>query len=106
MAHGKAICPRKVSVGVTLRPLSNSSPCAVWYFPSWRGTASRLPFLGRRARTSGAVSIVRIPSYLRHDPKILKIPFAEDRDVRLALTISQFDTLNQNQRRSTEATPP
>jgi len=128
----RAICPRKVSVGVTLRPhqiysdrvqrdigsvlpggssktvsgpnfrtVSNSSPCAVWFFPSWRGTASRLPFLGRRARTSRAVSIAyrgRIPSYLRRDPKILKIPFAEDRDVRLALTISQIDTLNQNQR--------
>lgn len=139
MAHGKAICPRNVSAGVTLRPqqiysdgvqrdigsvlpggssqtvsgqnfrTANSSPCAVWFFASWRGTASRLPFLGRRARTSRAVSIAyrgRIPSYLRRDLKILKIPFAEDRDVRLALTISQFDTLNQNQRRSTEATPP
>ena len=124
MAHGKAICPLNVSVGVTLRPhqiysdrvqrdigsvlpggssqtvsgpnfrtVSNSSPCAVWFFPSWRGTASRLPFLGRRARTSRAVSIAyrgRIPSYLRRDPKILKIPLPKNRDVRLALTISQL----------------
>ena len=61
---------------------------------------SRLPFLGRQVDFAGGHRepsrsriAVEFPRHLRHDPQLLKILFAEDRNVRPALMIlSQFDT--------------
>ena len=80
---------------LTFQAVSDSSPAlSRWLFTSWHGRASRLPFLGRQEDFAGAHREpsrsrieVEFPRHLRHDPQLLKILFAENRNVRPALMI-------------------